>query len=66
MLNSEKEKLQLRHEENEFREQLKVLNERLNHLSPAQDENAGMVNYTRACAIVFIRDFEVKYFNQHI
>ena len=39
---AEKEKLQLLHEENEFREQLQVLQDRLNHFGAAEDENAGI------------------------
>ena len=39
---AEKEKLQLLHEENEFREQLQVLQDRLNHFGPVEDENAGI------------------------
>ena len=40
-LNAEKEKLQLKHEENEFKEQIKLLRERLEHFDDPTDENSG-------------------------
>ena len=40
-LNAEKEKLQLKHEENEFKEQIKLLRERLEHFDDPNDENSG-------------------------
>ena len=46
-LNAEKEKLQLSHEENELKEQLQVLNDRLEHFEQPGDENA-VKNQTKA------------------
>ena len=40
-MNAEKEKLQLKHEENEFKEQIKLLRERLEHFDDPTDENSG-------------------------
>ena len=41
-LNAEKEKLQLKHEENEFKEQIQLLRDRLEHFGDPQDENSGI------------------------
>ena len=46
-LNAEKEKLQLNHEENELKEQLQILNDRLNHFESPNDENS-VKNQTKA------------------
>lgn len=45
-LNAEKEKLQLKHEENEFKEQIKLLRERLEHFDDPTDENSGKFKIT--------------------
>ena len=44
-LNAEKEKLQLKHEENEFKEQIKLLRERLEHFDDPTDENSGKFEF---------------------